>query len=257
MFAWVHIFISLLYFFCFSLWSYMYVRVLTSRSIKPVHVPLTACMCVLHCWTHHRIMDTPFSPSHQSADAWLICSTAGARTWRWTPWLAGYHSQSWSSPVCVVTQVCVLKNDDGVNEELSCSFSNRRVSFFQWKLWSCSQLSALGCRKVSKILIMTGKITSKFVLRNNITCVHRPWHNLIMICIGTGLITCKQQQTKKKEETCRANSALPVAVDECHTTHSRVKIVHKTTKWLRSLLLQKNKFQFSNHLPQNSMGILR
>ena len=85
----------------------MYVRVLTSRSIKPVHVPLTAWMCVLHCWTHHwthhRIVDTPFSPSHQSADAWSICSTAGARSWRWTPWLAGYHSQSWSSPVCVMT----------------------------------------------------------------------------------------------------------------------------------------------------------
>ena len=84
-------------------------RSASARFVSQSLVPSTTYKCVLHCWTHHWIVDTPFSPRYQSADAWSICSTAGARPWRWmlcSGLLATTHkSQSWSSPVFVVTVV--------------------------------------------------------------------------------------------------------------------------------------------------------
>ena len=106
MFAWVNFFISLLYFFvsrCDRMCQGTHLSQYQTGtcSIDCLHVCATLLDTSLDT---PGIVDPPFSPSHQSADAWSICSMAGARScWRWTPWLAGYHSQSWSSPVCVMT----------------------------------------------------------------------------------------------------------------------------------------------------------
>ena len=198
MFAWVNSFVSCFFFFYHD-WSV--------HRCKKKKTPIT-CMCVLHCWTHHWIVDAPFSPRHQSADAWSICSTAGARSLavNTVQCLAGYHSQVTFISVCAMT---VWNQEWWLGERTTTkfSFALSPTSFFlpvqaYDPAVSCLLLVEERCQKIP----MTEKITSKFALRNDVTCVHRPWHNLIT-CIGTALTICKQQQTNKNEEKCKANSA--------------------------------------------------
>ena len=120
---------------------------------------------------------------------------------------------------------------------------------------SCSQLSAFGCRKVSKnsdndlensFKSLSWEITSHACIDRDTTWSWFAWGQ-------RSLLANNNKQTEKMKKY--AKSQLSIANGSRWMPHNTQQ--NETYTHNKKFTSTKNKFQFSHHLPQNSMEILR